>query len=162
MTVIGKIKVFIMKKKGLTIRKNSRFIAPINLIAEPYLVSIGSHVTISSDVYLITHDGATWVGRNNKKYTKIIRFGKISIGDNCFIGAKSIIMPGVKLGNNVIIGAGSVVTKDIADNSVFAGNPARFITNTQDYLEKCLKATPEFNINEYKRNKRKVVESFYL
>jgi hypothetical protein len=45
-------------------------------------------------------------------------------------------MCGVKIGNNVIVGANSVVTKDIPDNSVYAGNPARFICSLDDYHEK--------------------------
>lgn len=50
-----------------------------------------------------------------------------TIGDNVYIGAGSLIMNPVNIGNNVIIGAGSVVTKDIPDNAVVAGNPARII-----------------------------------
>ena len=49
------------------------------------------------------------------------------IGDDCYIGAGSVIMTPVRIGNNVTIGAGSVVTKDIPDNCVVAGNPARII-----------------------------------
>jgi acetyltransferase-like isoleucine patch superfamily enzyme len=49
------------------------------------------------------------------------------IGNNCFIGINSIIMPGVTIGNEVIIGAGSVVTKNIPDNCIAAGNPAKII-----------------------------------
>ena len=49
------------------------------------------------------------------------------IGDYCFIGVRSIIMPGVKIGNEVIVGAGSVVTKDISNNCIVAGNPAKVI-----------------------------------
>lgn len=49
----------------------------------------------------------------------------VIIGDNTFIGANSVILEGVTIGNNVIIGAGSVVTKDIPDNVVAFGNPAR-------------------------------------
>lgn len=49
----------------------------------------------------------------------------VIIGDNTFIGANSVIIEGIKIGNNVIVGASSVVTKDIPDNVVVYGNPAK-------------------------------------
>jgi acetyltransferase-like isoleucine patch superfamily enzyme len=49
------------------------------------------------------------------------------IGENCFIGARSIIMPGVRIGNGCIVGAGSVVTRDVPNNCAVAGNPAKII-----------------------------------
>ena len=49
------------------------------------------------------------------------------IGDNCFIGGGSFILPGVSIGNNVIVGMGSVITKDVPDNCIVVGNPARII-----------------------------------
>ena len=51
--------------------------------------------------------------------------GKVQIGENSLIGANSVIIPGIKIGKNVIIGAGSVVIKDVPDNAVYVGNPAR-------------------------------------
>lgn len=52
---------------------------------------------------------------------------EVKIGKNCWIGGQSIILPGVTIGNNVTIGAGSTVTRDIPDNSVAVGSPARVI-----------------------------------
>lgn len=49
------------------------------------------------------------------------------IGKNCFIGAKSIILPGVKIGDGSIVGSGSVVTKDVPSGCIVAGNPAKII-----------------------------------
>lgn len=51
----------------------------------------------------------------------------IVIGDNVFIGARAIILKGVTIGEGAIVGAGSVVTKDVAEYSIVAGNPAKVI-----------------------------------
>lgn len=60
----------------------------------------------------------------------------ITIGDNVYIGNNVIILPGVQIGSNVIVGAGSVITKNIPDNVIIAGNPARIIKGIDEYLEK--------------------------
>lgn len=70
----------------------------------------------------------------------------IHIGDNVFIGWGSIVLPGITIGSNVVIGAGSVVSKNIPDNSVAVGNPARVIKDITSYKEayyKCLNDFPE-------------------
>jgi maltose O-acetyltransferase len=51
----------------------------------------------------------------------------ITIGNDCWIGGNAIICPGIKIGNGCVIGAGSVVTKNIPDNSLAVGNPAKVI-----------------------------------
>lgn len=57
-----------------------------------------------------------------------LEFGKpITIGDNVWIGGNAVINPGVTIGNNVVVGSGSVVVKDVPDNVVVAGNPAKII-----------------------------------
>ena len=64
------------------------------------------------------------------------KFGAIVVGNNVHIGVDAIIMPGVTIGNNVIIGAGAIVTKDIPDNSVAVGIPAKPIETIEEYIEK--------------------------
>lgn len=99
-------------------------------INEPHLIYIGQNTTIAGNVEFITHDNSV---------SKIINgttdlFGKIIIGRNCFIGARSIIMYGVSVADNVVIAAGSVVTKSIKESNVIvAGNPARVISTWNDY-----------------------------
>ena len=55
------------------------------------------------------------------------RVAKVVIGNDVWIGMRSIIMPGVKIGNGVVIGSGAVVTKDIPDYAVVGGVPAKII-----------------------------------
>jgi acetyltransferase-like isoleucine patch superfamily enzyme len=108
-------------------------ITPGTFGSEPYLVKLGNHVTITSGVVFSTHDGGVWVFR--REYPNIDVFAPIIIGDNVFIGINTILLPGVKIGNNVVIGAGSIVTKDIPDNSVAVGAPARVLKSIEEYWE---------------------------
>ena len=65
-----------------------------------------------------------------------------------FTGADAIILPNVKIGSCVIVGAGTVVTKDIPDNSIVVGNPARIISTYDEYVEKSkalFEKSPVFN-----------------
>ena len=58
--------------------------------------------------------------------------GDVHIGENAWIGAGVVIVPGVTIGRNTVIGAGSVVTKDIPDNVVAVGNPCRVLREVSD------------------------------
>lgn len=61
-------------------------------------------------------------------YKTGLEFAKsIRIGDDCWLGGSVIILPGVTIGNRVVVGAGTVVTRDVEDDVVVAGNPARII-----------------------------------
>lgn len=117
-------------KKGVKIGSGSRLIGNVEFGSEPYLIEIGNHVSITNSSF-VTHDGGVWVLRD--KYPDLDCFGKIKVGNNVFIGTDSLIMPGVIIGNNVVIGACSVVTKDIPDNSVVAGVPAKIIKTLEKY-----------------------------
>lgn len=94
-----------------------------------FLITLGDDVTISTAT-ILAHDGSTC------RELRHSRVGRVDIGDRVFIGANAIVLPGVKIGNDVIIGAGAVVTRDVPDDSVCVGNPARVIGSTHDYMEK--------------------------
>ena len=95
-----------------------------------WLITIGDDVTFGPRVQLFAHDASMHLALG---YTKI---APIVIGDRVFIGAGSIILPGVHIGNDCIIGAGSVVVGDIPSGTVYAGNPACKICNTDEFLAK--------------------------
>ena len=81
----------------------------------------GSFVTICNENHGIDLSSSICYGKQP------LTTKPITIGSNCWIGDKTIILPGVTIGDNSIIGAGSVVTKDIPEKAVAVGNPARVI-----------------------------------
>ena len=126
---------------------------------EPYLVEVGNNVYFSATPNLFTHDGGTmqlcYMGLTDKKYDN---FGKIKIGDNCFIGAGSIILKNVTIGDNCIIGAGAVVSRSIPAGHVAAGVPAKVICTVEEYYEKNKETYSDtLGWNAYK--KRQYIES---
>lgn len=123
------------RQKGVQVGRNCR-IYTRSFGSEPWLVSIGDKVTVTSGVILLTHDGSTWL-MNDKKGRRYL-YRRIIIGNNVFIGVNSILMPGVKVGDNVVIAAGSVVTKSIPSGSVVGGNPAKRLADFASYRSKIL------------------------
>jgi maltose O-acetyltransferase len=86
-------------------------------------IRIGSNVLFGPavQIYAASHP-------LNAEERKKVEFSKaVSIGDNCWIGGGAIILPGISIGNNCVIGAGSVVTKNIPNDSMAVGNPAKVI-----------------------------------
>lgn len=81
----------------------------------PKGMNIGDNVWVLREAMILAHDHC----RSLK--------ADIRIGNNCVIGVRSIIMPGVNIGNQVVIGGGSIVTKSIPDNCIAVGNPAKII-----------------------------------
>lgn len=123
---------------------------------EPYLVTIGNDVTLAKGVNLLTHDNS--VIKCDIDATDY--FGKISIGDSCFIGINSIILPGVKLGDHTLVGAGSVVTKSFEEgNVVIAGNPARVICNIEEFANKKKDICVNLDKGDLRSHKREYLES---
>jgi acetyltransferase-like isoleucine patch superfamily enzyme len=123
---------------GVKIGKDCRLISLSSgtFGSEPYLVTLGDHVTISGGVRFVTHDGGVWVFRSEVPDIDVI--GPIVIGSNVFVGLNCILMPGVSIGDNCVIGAGSVVTRSIPDGSIAVGVPARVIGSFESYREKSL------------------------
>lgn len=125
------------KYMGVKFGKNVRITGKPAFGSEPYLIEIGDNVTITTGVTFHNHDGG--VGILRKKYPGIDVIKAIKIGNNVFIGSNVSILPGVTIGNNVIIGAGSLVTKNVPDNVVMGGVPAKVLKTLAEYEEKVLK-----------------------
>lgn len=118
-------------KRGLKIGKNFKRMSGVIIDASHcYHITIGDNVILAPRVHILAHDSSFGL------YTGKTRAANVMIGNDVFVGAGSIILPGVHIGSRVIIGAGSIVTKDIPDNSVAAGNPAKVLCSIDDYLVK--------------------------
>ncbi|MBV5315334.1 MAG: acyltransferase [Prolixibacteraceae bacterium] len=130
-----KAKVY-QKYLGVKFGKDVRITGKINFGSEPFLISVGNHVTLAHNVTFHTHDGGIWIFR--EEFPQINIYGPINIGNNVFIGSNVIILPNVKIGDNVVIGAGSVVTKSLESNCIYAGNPAKMIKTVAQYKEKAI------------------------
>ena len=116
---------------GMKVGKNFKRLNGV--ILDPshcWLIEIGDNVTLAPRVHILCHDAST---KSFLDYTKIAR---VTIGNNVFIGAESVVLPGVTIGNNVIVGANSTVTHDVSDGVVVVGSPAKVISTIDDYLEK--------------------------
>jgi maltose O-acetyltransferase len=93
-----------------------------------HLISIGDDCILAPNVHILAHDASTKVQLG---YTRVAR---VEIGKRVFIGAESIILPGVTIGDDAIVAAGSVVTRDVPPGTLVAGNPARFVKTVEAYI----------------------------
>ena len=83
-------------------------------------IVVGDDVAFANDVYVMDSDSHGVEGRPHKQ-------APVRIGDGCWIGTRAIILPGVTLGKRVLVAAGAVVTRDVPDDCLVAGNPARVV-----------------------------------
>lgn len=118
-----------LRSRGVKIGENVHLYNTNIDFGHGFLVSIGNNVTLTGTMVL-AHDASTQIP------LKVSKVGRVTIGDNVFVGHGSIVLPGISIGNNCIIGAGSVVSKSIPDNSVAAGNPIRIIGTYDNFVKK--------------------------
>lgn len=110
---------------GYNIEVGENFYANVNLvILDGAKVRIGDNAFIAPNVGIYTAGHPLDADRRNKGLEYAY---PVTIGNNVWIGAGVIILPGVTIGDNAVIGAGSVVTKDIPANTLAVGNPCRVI-----------------------------------
>lgn len=110
---------------GYNIHVGENFYANFNCVfLDVCPIRFGNNCMLAPGVqiYTATHPLDPETRNSGKEFAK-----EIIIGDNVWIGGGAIINPGVKIGNNVVIGSGAVVTKDIPDNMLAVGNPAKAI-----------------------------------
>ena len=127
-----------LRKKGCKIGKDTYIYSPNTVIIDetrPNFIEIGEGVHITGNVIILAHDYSFAILR--KVYHCMPQRDKLTkIGNNVFIGMNSIILMGTTIGDNCIIGAGSVVRGNVPSGTIWAGNPARQIGTIKEYYEK--------------------------
>ncbi len=132
-------KVRCLRRRGARIGSHTTILTRVkDFGSEPWLVEIGSRVSLAAGVAFITHDGTSRVFRHHIEGSSPYgnRFGTIRVLDNCVVGLRVILLPGVTIGPDSIVGAGSVVTRDVPPGTVAAGVPARVLCTVEEYAEK--------------------------
>ena len=130
----GKRKYLI--SQGAVIGEGTRLMCSTDSFgSEPYLVRVGKNCEFAGEIKFITHDGGVAVLSNCGYFGGERRdiAAPIVVGDNVVIGQGAYIMPGVTIGSNVVIGAKALVTKDIPDNCVAVGTPAKVVKTLDEY-----------------------------
>lgn len=148
------------RKLGVTMGKNCQILGRPKLGSEPYLITFGDRVLVAgSGTQFITHEGAHWVlqGMDLEKYRDTFGYGRIVVGNNVYIGTRCTILRGVTIGDNVIVGACSLVNKDLPSGGVYAGVPAKRICSVEDWEKKFMSSMPEYDLENYKKNKKQEV-----
>lgn len=129
----------LMHKIFPTMGENSRVGTPLTAV-RPHMVKIGRNVVVMPGCLMMSAGGITiedgamvaanvqLISNNHDLYERqVITCKPIHIGKNAWIGAGATILPGVTVGDNAAVGAASVVTKDVAPDTIVAGNPAKYI-----------------------------------
>ena len=132
-----------LKKEGMQLNESAKYIHhTVQLDGIDYKkIYIGKNVVISRDTLILIHDfsieaGLVALKKGNKNNEA--RFIKdVFIGDDSFIGARCVILPGTHIGKNCIVGAGSILTsKRYPDYSIIVGNPAKVVGDVREWTKK--------------------------
>ncbi len=127
-----------MRTNGVKIGENVIIREPQNIhidLTRPSLITIGDNVVFHRNFSLYTHDFVSGVFLN-KYHDFLPSSGKVSIGNNVRFGINCTVLKGVSIGDNCFIAAGSIVTKDIPANSIAGGYPAKVLCPLDDYYER--------------------------
>lgn len=130
------------RKSGLQVGAGTRFVGSQDFGTEPFLISIGAQCLVTDGVQFVNHDGAIQVpliagGKSiDQVYGRQSVFGRIQVGDNCFLGQGALLLMGTQIGDDSIVAARSVVKGVFPPRSVIAGTPARVIMGLDEYLAK--------------------------
>lgn len=95
----------------------------------PHLITIGKNFIAAPSSMITAHD-AYLINKTGEMIT-----GRVKVGDNVYLGANAVILPGVTLGDNVSVAANSLVTKSFKSNVVIGGNPARILMSMEQYIQ---------------------------
>ena len=116
------IKIVLFRMMGVGIGKNVHISACVFLDGVfPRLIELKDGCMLGAGSKILTHENTT----------QGFRVGRVSVGHDSVVGAFSIVRSGVTLGHNVTTGIGSIVLKDIPDDRVAIGNPARIVKSTR-------------------------------
>ncbi|WP_454879165.1 acyltransferase [Sphingobacterium detergens] len=134
-----KFYVPLLEKQGMKFNGTPRYIGAHVEFDDFNLITLGERVVVSDHSHFLTHDYSITtaeIARGVIPKNDIALVRGIEVGDNVFIGKKSIIMPNTKIGNNIIIGAGAVVRGRIPDDSIVVGNPGVVVGKLSEQAEK--------------------------
>jgi acetyltransferase-like isoleucine patch superfamily enzyme len=128
------------RRQGVRAADGVNLYGELSFGSEPWLVSIGARTEVTNGVSFITHDGSIRVLQTGPHApadpSRLNRYGAITVGENCFIGTRAVIVPGVDIGDHCIVGAAAVVTRDVQSGHIVAGNPARVVGTVADFALK--------------------------
>jgi len=132
-------------KKRLIIGKNCKIGDNVHLVASTNVI-IGDDCLMASKIFISDTNHGDYSHKEQMTSPLIapddrpLYTAEVRIGDRVWIGENVVILPGVSIGNGVIIGANSVVNRDVPENSIVAGSPARVIKTWNDEKKEWIKS----------------------